>query len=219
MCRLYWHKHLFIMLALSYDFTFLFFWLCVQDWDQCEKRIAASHEKLRDFKQKLSVPLPDHHEELHTEQIRCKVHQLNLTHLVSFDLLDARCFSNIWVSFLLFELKYLTISWPDLQWESDRISIVQIMIGLCSLLLSTTALILLLHASCRMCMCVWCPDTLLNFLCAKEGLFFTHDVAERCVQYSRRCVKVTSTCSSLYELDCQQESLWPCLRDGSWGAC
>ncbi|XP_067272909.1 nesprin-1 isoform X4 [Pseudorasbora parva] len=41
-------------------------------WDQCEKGIAASHEKLRDFKQKLSVPLPDHHEELHTEQIRCK---------------------------------------------------------------------------------------------------------------------------------------------------
>uniref|UniRef100_A0A8C1T930 Spectrin repeat containing, nuclear envelope 1a n=1 Tax=Cyprinus carpio TaxID=7962 RepID=A0A8C1T930_CYPCA len=44
----------------------------LRDWDQCEKGIAASHEKLRDFKQKLSVPLPDHHEELHTEQIRCK---------------------------------------------------------------------------------------------------------------------------------------------------
>uniref|UniRef100_A0A8C1U557 Spectrin repeat containing, nuclear envelope 1a n=1 Tax=Cyprinus carpio TaxID=7962 RepID=A0A8C1U557_CYPCA len=45
-------------------------WL--RDWDQCEKGISASHEKLRDFKQKLSVPLPDHHEELHTEQICCK---------------------------------------------------------------------------------------------------------------------------------------------------
>uniref|UniRef100_A0A8C1K642 Spectrin repeat containing, nuclear envelope 1a n=1 Tax=Cyprinus carpio TaxID=7962 RepID=A0A8C1K642_CYPCA len=44
----------------------------LRDWDQCEKGIAASHEKLRDFKQKLSAPLPDHHEELHTEQIRCK---------------------------------------------------------------------------------------------------------------------------------------------------
>ncbi|XP_048062412.1 nesprin-1 isoform X1 [Megalobrama amblycephala] len=44
----------------------------LRDWDQCEKGIAASHKKLRDFKQKLSVPLPDHHEELHTEQIRCK---------------------------------------------------------------------------------------------------------------------------------------------------
>uniref|UniRef100_A0A671Q6F1 Nesprin-1-like n=1 Tax=Sinocyclocheilus anshuiensis TaxID=1608454 RepID=A0A671Q6F1_9TELE len=44
----------------------------LRDWNQCEKGISASHEKLRDFKQKLSVPLPDHHEELHTEQIRCK---------------------------------------------------------------------------------------------------------------------------------------------------
>ncbi|XP_073712130.1 nesprin-1 isoform X2 [Misgurnus anguillicaudatus] len=44
----------------------------LRDWDQCEKGIAASHEKLRVFKQKLSVPLPDHHEDLHTEQIRCK---------------------------------------------------------------------------------------------------------------------------------------------------
>jgi len=66
-----------IMLTLSHDFTIFFFsfWLCVKDWDQCEKGIAASHEKLRDFKLKLSVPLPDHHEELHTEQIRCKVHK------------------------------------------------------------------------------------------------------------------------------------------------
>ncbi|XP_052391485.1 nesprin-1 isoform X1 [Carassius gibelio] len=44
----------------------------LRDWDQCEKGISASREKLRDFKQKLSVPLPDHHEELHTEQIRSK---------------------------------------------------------------------------------------------------------------------------------------------------
>lgn len=75
--------------SLSHDFTIFFsLWLYVQDWDQCEKGIAASHEKLRDFKQKLSVPLPDHHEELHTEQIRCKVHKRNLTHLVSYDLLE-----------------------------------------------------------------------------------------------------------------------------------
>lgn len=30
-------------------------------------------EKLKVFKMKLSVPLPDNHEELHSEQIRCKV--------------------------------------------------------------------------------------------------------------------------------------------------
>ncbi|XP_037393333.1 nesprin-1 isoform X3 [Pygocentrus nattereri] len=44
----------------------------LKDWEQCEKGIAASHEKLRAFKRKLSLPLPDHHEELHNEQIRCK---------------------------------------------------------------------------------------------------------------------------------------------------
>ncbi|XP_062858462.1 nesprin-1 isoform X4 [Trichomycterus rosablanca] len=44
----------------------------LKDWEQCEKGIGASHEKLRAFKRKLSLPLPDHHEELHNEQIRCK---------------------------------------------------------------------------------------------------------------------------------------------------
>ncbi|XP_041950505.1 nesprin-1 [Alosa sapidissima] len=44
----------------------------LKDWERCEKAIAASHEKLRLFKRKLSVPIPDHHDELHTEQIRCK---------------------------------------------------------------------------------------------------------------------------------------------------
>ncbi|KAI5615121.1 nesprin-1 isoform X2 [Silurus asotus] len=44
----------------------------LKDWEQCEKGIAVSHEKLRAFKRKLSLPLPDHHEELHNEQIRCK---------------------------------------------------------------------------------------------------------------------------------------------------
>ncbi|KAF4071108.1 hypothetical protein AMELA_G00281340 [Ameiurus melas] len=44
----------------------------LKDWERCEKGIAASHEKLRAFKRKLSLPLPDHHEELHNEQIRCK---------------------------------------------------------------------------------------------------------------------------------------------------
>lgn len=77
--------------------------LSVQDWDQCEKGIAASHEKLRDFKQKLSVPLPDHHEELHTEQIRCKVHEWNRTPLVSYDLLET---CNFRVPFLSFVLKH-----------------------------------------------------------------------------------------------------------------
>ncbi|XP_022518839.2 nesprin-1 isoform X7 [Astyanax mexicanus] len=44
----------------------------LKDWEHCEKGIAASHEKLRAFKRKLSLALPDHHEELHNEQIRCK---------------------------------------------------------------------------------------------------------------------------------------------------
>uniref|UniRef100_A0A3Q3Q2J9 KASH domain-containing protein n=1 Tax=Monopterus albus TaxID=43700 RepID=A0A3Q3Q2J9_MONAL len=44
----------------------------LRNWEQCEKGINVSLEKLRAFKKKLSVPLPDHHEELHTEQIRCK---------------------------------------------------------------------------------------------------------------------------------------------------
>ncbi|XP_038195664.1 nesprin-1 isoform X2 [Arvicola amphibius] len=44
----------------------------LNDWEKCEKGIADSLEKLRTFKKKLSQPLPDHHEELHTEQMRCK---------------------------------------------------------------------------------------------------------------------------------------------------
>nr|XP_045014662.1 nesprin-1 isoform X2 [Jaculus jaculus] len=44
----------------------------LNDWEKCEKGIAASLEKLRSFKKKLSQPLPDHHEELHAEQLRCR---------------------------------------------------------------------------------------------------------------------------------------------------
>ncbi|XP_039981881.1 nesprin-1-like isoform X4 [Xiphias gladius] len=44
----------------------------LKNCERCEKGIDASLEKLRAFKRKLSVPLPDHHEELHSEQIRCK---------------------------------------------------------------------------------------------------------------------------------------------------
>ncbi|XP_027140369.1 nesprin-1 isoform X4 [Larimichthys crocea] len=44
----------------------------LKNCERCEKGINASLEKLRAFKRKLSVPLPDHHEELHSEQIRCK---------------------------------------------------------------------------------------------------------------------------------------------------
>ncbi|MEQ2179206.1 Nesprin-1, partial [Goodea atripinnis] len=45
----------------------------LKNWERCEKGIDVSLEKLRGFKRKLSVPLPEHHEELHSEQIRCKV--------------------------------------------------------------------------------------------------------------------------------------------------
>lgn len=44
----------------------------LKDWEKCEKGIADSLEKLRTFKKRLSQPLPDHHEELHAEQMRCK---------------------------------------------------------------------------------------------------------------------------------------------------
>ncbi|XP_032194599.1 nesprin-1 isoform X17 [Mustela erminea] len=44
----------------------------LKDWEKCENGIANSLEKLRTFKKKLSQPLPDHHEELHAEQMRCK---------------------------------------------------------------------------------------------------------------------------------------------------
>ncbi|XP_038626046.1 nesprin-1 isoform X2 [Tachyglossus aculeatus] len=44
----------------------------LKDWEKCEKGIADSLEKLRAFKKRLSQPLPDHHDELHIEQMRCK---------------------------------------------------------------------------------------------------------------------------------------------------
>ncbi|XP_055981911.1 nesprin-1 isoform X7 [Sorex fumeus] len=44
----------------------------LKDWEKCEKGIADSLEKLRMFKKKFSQPLPDNHEELHAEQMRCK---------------------------------------------------------------------------------------------------------------------------------------------------
>ncbi|XP_074043952.1 nesprin-1 isoform X5 [Macrotis lagotis] len=44
----------------------------LKDWEKCEKGIADSLEKLRAFKKKLAQPLPDHHDELHAEQMRCK---------------------------------------------------------------------------------------------------------------------------------------------------
>ncbi|KAM4679140.1 nesprin-1 isoform 3-T4 [Amazona ochrocephala] len=46
--------------------------LLLKDWEKTEKGIADSLEKLRSFKKKLSQPLPEHHDELHAEQIRCK---------------------------------------------------------------------------------------------------------------------------------------------------
>ncbi|XP_044527655.1 nesprin-1 isoform X1 [Gracilinanus agilis] len=44
----------------------------LKDWEKCEKGIADSLEKLRAFRKKLAQPLPDHHDELHAEQMRCK---------------------------------------------------------------------------------------------------------------------------------------------------
>ncbi|XP_077443053.1 nesprin-1 isoform X2 [Stigmatopora argus] len=44
----------------------------LKNWERCEKGIDASLEKLRAFKKKLSAPLPEHHDELHAEQMRCK---------------------------------------------------------------------------------------------------------------------------------------------------
>lgn len=59
----------------------------VQNWERCEKGINASIEKLKVFKMKLSMPLPDNHEELHSEQIRCKVRTIRFTALILL-----RCF-------------------------------------------------------------------------------------------------------------------------------
>uniref|UniRef100_A0AAV2JAL2 Calponin-homology (CH) domain-containing protein n=1 Tax=Knipowitschia caucasica TaxID=637954 RepID=A0AAV2JAL2_KNICA len=44
----------------------------LKDWERCEKGICSSLEKLRAFKRQLSQPLPDHHEDLQSEQLRCK---------------------------------------------------------------------------------------------------------------------------------------------------
>ncbi|MCJ8736789.1 hypothetical protein PDJAM_G00016450 [Pangasius djambal] len=44
----------------------------LRDWQRCEEGIGGSQDKLRAFKRQLSQPLPDHHEELQAEQIRCK---------------------------------------------------------------------------------------------------------------------------------------------------
>ncbi|XP_073726049.1 nesprin-1 isoform X5 [Misgurnus anguillicaudatus] len=44
----------------------------LRDWERCEKGIGGSLEKLRAFKRQLSQALPDHHEELQSEQMRCK---------------------------------------------------------------------------------------------------------------------------------------------------
>ncbi|ELK26490.1 Nesprin-1 [Myotis davidii] len=44
----------------------------LKDWEKCESGIAESLEKLRTFKKKLSLPLPDHQDELIAEQMRCK---------------------------------------------------------------------------------------------------------------------------------------------------
>ncbi|KAJ0008745.1 hypothetical protein NQD34_016160 [Periophthalmus magnuspinnatus] len=46
--------------------------ILLKDWERCEKGICSSLEKLRAFKRQLSQPLPDHHEDLQAEQMRCK---------------------------------------------------------------------------------------------------------------------------------------------------
>ncbi|XP_052352542.1 nesprin-1-like isoform X4 [Oncorhynchus keta] len=44
-----------------------------KDWETCERGIEGSLEKLREFKRQFSQSLPDHHEDLQAEQMRCKV--------------------------------------------------------------------------------------------------------------------------------------------------
>ncbi|KAK7904600.1 hypothetical protein WMY93_017207 [Mugilogobius chulae] len=46
--------------------------ILLKDWERCEKGICSSLEKLRAFKRQLAQPLPDHHEDLQAEQMRCK---------------------------------------------------------------------------------------------------------------------------------------------------
>nr|XP_046223327.1 nesprin-1-like isoform X12 [Oncorhynchus gorbuscha] len=43
-----------------------------KDWETCERGIEGSLEKLREFKRQFSQSLPDHHEDLQVEQMRCK---------------------------------------------------------------------------------------------------------------------------------------------------
>uniref|UniRef100_A0A8C7KDH8 Spectrin repeat containing, nuclear envelope 1b n=1 Tax=Oncorhynchus kisutch TaxID=8019 RepID=A0A8C7KDH8_ONCKI len=43
-----------------------------KDWETCERGIEGSLEKLRKLKRQFSQSLPDHHEDLQAEQMRCK---------------------------------------------------------------------------------------------------------------------------------------------------
>ncbi|XP_045579617.1 nesprin-1 isoform X1 [Salmo salar] len=43
----------------------------MKDWETCERGIEGSLEKLREFKRQFSQPLPNHHEDLQAEQMRC----------------------------------------------------------------------------------------------------------------------------------------------------
>ncbi|KAG7263967.1 hypothetical protein CRUP_026768, partial [Coryphaenoides rupestris] len=49
----------------------------LKDWERCERGIGGSLEKLRAFKRQLSQPLPDLHEDLQGEQMRCKAPPLH----------------------------------------------------------------------------------------------------------------------------------------------
>lgn len=55
----------------------------IQDWERCEKGIVGSLEKLRAFKRQLSMPLPDHQEDLQNEQMRCKVSEKTHAHSIN----------------------------------------------------------------------------------------------------------------------------------------
>ncbi|XP_077587828.1 nesprin-1-like isoform X2 [Stigmatopora nigra] len=44
----------------------------LKDWERCDKGIGASLEKLRAFKRQLAQPLPEHHDELQDQLMRCK---------------------------------------------------------------------------------------------------------------------------------------------------
>ncbi|KAB0401732.1 hypothetical protein E2I00_018438 [Balaenoptera physalus] len=89
----------------------------LQDWEKCENGIADSLEKLRTFKKRLSQPLPDHHEELHAEQMRGKVNRW--TELLTVNYLGFQCnnaFEHIIQSSsyeCLHELENAVGSWTD----------------------------------------------------------------------------------------------------------